>query len=132
MSQRWPCLQARRHAPASPRQPLGRRFYAPLRAAGIRVGLVHGGVPDEERTTLRQRFESQRDDPEAVDVLLFSEVGCERIRKFDRCCYVIGELFLVEGADSTANGSDGLRETILTWRLPSMVSALTKTETRNY
>jgi ATP-dependent helicase HepA len=48
-----------------------------LRRGGLRVGLVHGGVPDEERTSLRKRFEKQRDDPEAVDVLLFSEVGCE-------------------------------------------------------
>ena len=48
-----------------------------LRKAGIRVGMVHGGVPDEERTALRKRFEKPKNDPEAVDVLLFSEVGCE-------------------------------------------------------
>jgi hypothetical protein len=48
-----------------------------LRDAGIRVGLVHGGVPDEERTALRRRFEMDRENPDAVDVLLFSEVGCE-------------------------------------------------------
>jgi len=48
-----------------------------LLEAGVRVGLVHGGVPDEERTALRERFEKEKDDPKAIDVLLFSEVGCE-------------------------------------------------------
>lgn len=54
-----------------------RYLYEGLRKAGVRVGMVHGGVPDEERTELRVRFEKEKDDPEAVDVLLFSEVGCE-------------------------------------------------------
>ena len=54
-----------------------RYLYDGLRNGGIRVGLIHGGVPDDERTELRKRFEKERDDPEAVDVLLFSEVGCE-------------------------------------------------------
>jgi len=44
---------------------------------GYRVGLVHGGVPDMERLDLKVRFELERDDEEALDVLLFSEVGCE-------------------------------------------------------
>lgn len=48
-----------------------------FRAAGIRVGMVHGGVPDDQRTALRQRFEMEKEAPEALDVLLFSEVGCE-------------------------------------------------------
>lgn len=48
-----------------------------LTRRGCRVGLVHGGVPDEERVTLRRRFELEHDAPEAIDVLLFSEVGCE-------------------------------------------------------
>ncbi|MGE3779906.1 MAG: DEAD/DEAH box helicase, partial [Pirellulaceae bacterium] len=54
-----------------------RYLFEGLRKAGVRVGLVHGGVADEERTALRQRFELEKDDPEAIDVLLFSEVGCE-------------------------------------------------------
>ncbi|MDE0478108.1 MAG: helicase-related protein [Gammaproteobacteria bacterium] len=45
--------------------------------AGIRYGLVHGGVPDDHRSTLRRRFALPKDDPEAIDVLLSSEVGCE-------------------------------------------------------
>ncbi len=48
-----------------------------LRNDGLRVGLVHGGVKDEERLELRFRFERNREEKEALDVLLFSEVGCE-------------------------------------------------------
>ncbi|CAN7326631.1 SNF2-related protein [Mycolicibacterium frederiksbergense] len=48
-----------------------------LTATGVRVGLVHGGVPDDERRDLRERFAMARTDPEAVDVLLSSEVGTE-------------------------------------------------------
>ena len=48
-----------------------------LRADGVRVGMIHGGTPDEERVALRSRFEQPREDSDALDVLLFSEVGCE-------------------------------------------------------
>ena len=51
-----------------------------LSKAGLRVGMIHGDVPDEERRTLRKRFnplETPSEDKEALDVLLFSEVGCE-------------------------------------------------------
>lgn len=48
-----------------------------LRADGIRVGMIHGGTPDEERVALRDRFEKPREDSDCLDVLLFSEVGCE-------------------------------------------------------
>lgn len=48
-----------------------------LSAASIRFGLVHGGVADEERAVLRRRFGLRKDDSEALDVLLSSEVGCE-------------------------------------------------------
>jgi superfamily II DNA or RNA helicase len=48
-----------------------------LSAEGIRVGLIHGGIPDADRVQLRERFEKDKNDPEALDVLLFSEVGCE-------------------------------------------------------
>ena len=50
---------------------------AALRQAGCRVGLIHGDVDDAARVALRARFETGRDDAEALDVLLFSEVGCE-------------------------------------------------------
>ena len=48
-----------------------------LTAQGIRVGQVDGSVPDEERYRLRKRFLLDRDNDNAIDVLLFSEVGCE-------------------------------------------------------
>ena len=48
-----------------------------LTAQGIRVGQVDGSVPDEERYKLRKRFLLDRDHDNAIDVLLFSEVGCE-------------------------------------------------------
>ena len=48
-----------------------------LKADGFRVGMVHGDIPDEERTDLRERFTADRNQPEALDVLLFTEVGCE-------------------------------------------------------
>ncbi len=44
---------------------------------GVRVGLVHGDVPDDERRDLRARFARPKEDPEALDVLLSSEVGTE-------------------------------------------------------
>ena len=45
--------------------------------AGLRFGLVHGGVPDEERSDLRRQFALPSESPDALDVLLSSEVGCE-------------------------------------------------------
>ena len=45
--------------------------------AGLRYGLVHGGVTDDQRADLRRRFALPKDDPEALDVLLSSEVGGE-------------------------------------------------------
>jgi ATP-dependent helicase HepA len=54
-----------------------RYLFEGLRKAGVRVGLIHGGVVDEERTALRKQFEKEKFDPNAIDVLLFSEVGCE-------------------------------------------------------
>ena len=48
-----------------------------LKADGVRVGMIHGGTPDEERVALRSRFEKPREDSDTLDVLLFSEIGCE-------------------------------------------------------
>jgi ATP-dependent helicase HepA len=48
-----------------------------LREAGVRVGLVHGGVPDDDRREIRSRFALDRQNPDALDVLLSSEVGTE-------------------------------------------------------
>ena len=51
-----------------------------LEEKGLRVGLVCGDTPDEERRELRRRFnpeETQNESRQALDILLFSEVGCE-------------------------------------------------------
>jgi ATP-dependent helicase HepA len=48
-----------------------------LEGCGVRVGLVTGKVDDFERQVQRDRFRLPRSDPEALDVLLSSEVGCE-------------------------------------------------------
>ena len=48
-----------------------------LSSLDVRFGLVHGGVSDEERSLLRHRFSLPKENPEALDVLLSSEVGCE-------------------------------------------------------
>jgi superfamily II DNA/RNA helicase len=48
-----------------------------LNEESIRVGLIHGDVPEEDRRELRNRFSRPKDDPRAIDLLLSSEVGCE-------------------------------------------------------
>ncbi|WP_197019227.1 DEAD/DEAH box helicase [Thioalkalivibrio sp. HK1] len=52
-------------------------LFPKLLATGIRVGMVHGGTPDDERIVFRDRFKQPRETPDTIDVLLFSEVGCE-------------------------------------------------------
>ena len=52
-------------------------LYRHLKADGIRVGMIHGGVADEERLELRNRFEKPRTEHDSLDLMLFSEVGCE-------------------------------------------------------
>jgi len=54
-----------------------RYLASKLSATEIRFGLVHGDIPDEERAALRKRFSLPKDDPDAIDLLLSSEVGCE-------------------------------------------------------
>lgn len=54
-----------------------RYIVSHLATTGARVGLVHGGVPDDERRELRVRFAKDQNDPDAIDVLLSSEVGTE-------------------------------------------------------
>ena len=52
-------------------------LYKHLAADGFRVGMIHGGVPDEERLKLTSRFEKPRSENDSLDLMLFSEVGCE-------------------------------------------------------
>lgn len=54
-----------------------RYLHGKLTAAGVRVGLVHGDVHDDDRATLRRRFALPTESEEALEVLLSSEVGCE-------------------------------------------------------
>mgnify|MGYP002381959509 CR=1 FL=1 len=48
-----------------------------LRLVGYRTALVSGRIDDEERERLRARFRLPHEHPEAIDILLSSEVGCE-------------------------------------------------------
>lgn len=48
-----------------------------LEEEGVRYGLVHGDIPDEERASLRRRFALPKSSPDGLEVLLSSEVGCE-------------------------------------------------------
>lgn len=48
-----------------------------LASLDVRVGLVHGGVPDDIRRELRARFAKDKAEADAIDVLLSSEVGTE-------------------------------------------------------
>ncbi len=52
-------------------------LYDHLRNDGYRIGMVHGGTPDEERMEMRNRFELPREQENTIDILLFSEIGCE-------------------------------------------------------
>ncbi|MEI7733298.1 MAG: helicase-related protein [Verrucomicrobiota bacterium] len=48
-----------------------------VQETGLRCGLIHGGVSEDERADLRRRFALPKEQPEAIDVCLSSEVGCE-------------------------------------------------------
>ncbi len=48
-----------------------------LKQENNRVAVIHGDTSDEDRRTLRDRFSRPREDDEALDMLLSSEVGCE-------------------------------------------------------
>lgn len=48
-----------------------------LLSLGYRVAQIDGSVKDDERYALKNMFELPKDDPNAVDILLFTEVGSE-------------------------------------------------------
>ena len=48
-----------------------------LRRQGVRVGMIHGNVGDDDRRELRRAFALKPEDPYAIDILLSSEVGSE-------------------------------------------------------
>ena len=55
---------------------------------GYRVAQVNGSVKDEERLALRQRFELPAANENALDILLFTEVGCEGL-DYQFCDFMI-------------------------------------------
>lgn len=59
-----------------------------LQTSGLRFGVVHGSVGDEERSELRSRFALPKEESEAIDVLLSSEVGCEGL-DFQFCDFLV-------------------------------------------
>lgn len=48
-----------------------------LKGLNYRVAQINGSVKDDDRRDLRERFELDKSDPEALDILLFTEVGSE-------------------------------------------------------
>ena len=54
-----------------------RYLYKQISSAGIRVAVITGETDGDERETLRNRFRLDKNDENALDVLLCSEVGCE-------------------------------------------------------
>lgn len=59
-----------------------------LMEKGYRVAQVNGSVKDEERLALRQRFELPAENENALDILLFTEVGCEGL-DYQFCDFMI-------------------------------------------
>jgi ATP-dependent helicase HepA len=48
-----------------------------LKNESCRIAIITSKTSDEERELLRDRFRLSRDNPDAIDILLSSEVGCE-------------------------------------------------------
>jgi ERCC4-related helicase len=48
-----------------------------LSFTGLRLAQIDGSVKDENRYALRSRFQKSREEPDAIDLLLFTEVGSE-------------------------------------------------------
>lgn len=54
-----------------------RYIKSKLLALGYRVEQIDGSIKDEDRVTIRNRFELPKSDARALDILLFTEVGSE-------------------------------------------------------
>lgn len=59
-----------------------------LTEKGYRVAQINGSVKDEDRLALRQRFELPKENDNALDILLFTEVGCEGL-DYQFCDFMI-------------------------------------------
>lgn len=59
--------------------PSGRKLHLWTCSAhpGFRVEQIDGSVKNDDRLDFRARFELPKDDPEAIDIMLFTEVGSE-------------------------------------------------------
>ncbi|MFP4027357.1 MAG: DEAD/DEAH box helicase [Candidatus Brocadiia bacterium] len=55
---------------------------------GYRITVMHGGTPDGERVRIRERFRLPRENDEALDMVLFSEVACEGL-DFEFCDCIV-------------------------------------------
>ena len=52
-------------------------LYENLKKKNIRAGLIYGDIKDSERVSLKERFQLLKNHENAIDILLFSEVGTE-------------------------------------------------------
>lgn len=52
-------------------------LYKKLQDSNMRVAQINGSIKDDDRRYLRERFELDKADPDALDILLFTEVGSE-------------------------------------------------------
>ena len=59
-----------------------------IESSGLRYGVIHGAISDDERALLRKRFSLPKQDPDAIDILLSSEVGCEGL-DFQFCDFLV-------------------------------------------
>ena len=59
-----------------------------LQEEGFRADVIHGDVSDEDRRALRNRFQMKKSEENALDILLFSEVGCEGL-DYQFCDYMV-------------------------------------------
>jgi len=48
-----------------------------LNDSGLRIAQIDGSVKDDDRYALRERFKRDKSDPNAIDILMFTEVGSE-------------------------------------------------------
>ena len=48
-----------------------------LDSDGFRVDVIHGDIKDDDRLRIRSCFEAPKEAKTAIDIILFSEVGCE-------------------------------------------------------
>lgn len=52
-------------------------LYDKLSKMDVRIGLIHGDIDDDQRLLLRDRFAKPKESSDAIDLMLFSEVGSE-------------------------------------------------------